>query len=361
MLEASTVALTHGNYNLRSLYFDTVGVNWIIRCPVITNTPTLRQAVFRHRLYRYISLEDGSSGHQVEFEQIRRQDAFLDSSAALTIAAPMDIRQGVSRCTFAGEDAYGVGVERDWFTTVASQIFFNDRYFQSSNGLRIISSQGSDNYYTIGRFLALSLVQGIEIGVKLPRSYYARLLDRDVTVEMIAEFDQGVANSLRHARDCSDDDIDLYFAPIAGSGFTEDVTRLNRSAQLKAALLNLGVNGQNENFSSLARGFNEILPTNILGGFTPEDIDNFVYGNPIISVEDFRNHVRLGGGYEQESVQIGWLFDVLGELSQEELGEFLRFVTSNTQLPFGGFGALDPPIRIVSLNYVPDRLNHPTS
>jgi hypothetical protein len=305
-------------------------------------------------------LVDGTSVAQVEFLNIRRDRALWDSIPILNTQVST-IRRGVGRCRFNGEDALGDGVRRDWFTTVARDIFLSSGFSQQRQGLTMIAPQGeSDVLRTVGRFIALSLVEGVQIGVKLPRSYYARLLDRDVTVEMIAEFDSSLANSLRHARDCGDTEIVLYGVPIADSGFEDVVTVENRHVQLQAALNNVGVNRQTERFETLYHGFHEILPIDILGGFTEEDLDNFIFGNPIINVDDLRNHITLRG-YDQDSEQIGWLFNVLEGLSQEELREFVRFVTSNTQLPFGGFGSLNPPIRIEAFTFVVDRDNYPTS
>jgi len=43
------------------------------------------------------------------------------------------------------------------------------------------------------------------------------------------------------------------------------------------------------------------------------------------------------GGYEEDSVQIKWIFEILSMFDEETKAQFLFFVTGSFKVPFGGF------------------------
>lgn len=63
-------------------------------------------------------------------------------------------------------------------------------------------------------------------------------------------------------------------------------------------------------------------------------------------VEELRKGCDLRGDLNVESPVINYLFEVLASFTREEQRGFLRFVTSSTNLPVGGFTNLDPPLTI---------------
>jgi E3 ubiquitin-protein ligase HUWE1 len=45
-------------------------------------------------------------------------------------------------------------------------------------------------------------------------------------------------------------------------------------------------------------------------------------------------------GYTQTCQQVRWLWQILAEMSKEEIGRFLQFVTGSSKIPLEGFRAL---------------------
>lgn len=69
-----------------------------------------------------------------------------------------------------------------------------------------------------------------------------------------------------------------------------------------------------------------------------EDID--------IDVGDLQKHTKYSGGYSKSSSTVGLFWKVLGSLNAEERSAFLKFVTSCSRPPLGGFKHLQPPLTL---------------
>ena len=113
---------------------------------------------------------------------------------------------------FAGESGTDAGgLRRDWFTSLSRLIFtspssdpagglFSVRpgteYIQL-NADRPFTSATRAHYTAVGRYLGMSLVQRLPLGVPLPRMFFRRLLDQPVTLEDVEMDDVAMCISLR--------------------------------------------------------------------------------------------------------------------------------------------------------------------
>ena len=316
-----------------------------------TQAARLKAVVVRHRINYYASTQPGFGTHQAISPHVNRQSAFSESAQFL-VADPNRIRRGVSGAHFEGESGIGPGVRRDWFTSVADQLYAGDfGLFERTEAYTRISEYSNldENfrYYfrAIGRFMALSIIEGVPVGVYFPAMFYKRLIGQEVVLEDIRVDEPVYYRSFNMILGYTADEIEYVCAPIEHSGSTEDVSVENREEQIRAALQNIAINGKVEQFEALREGFMSAIPAEIFAGVTPTEIGSFVFGDSNISVDDLEAHITFSG-YSRESPQIRNLFAVLREYSQEDLRKFLRFVTSNTQLPIGGFGSMSPVFHI---------------
>ena len=316
-----------------------------------TQAARLKAVVVRHRINYYSSTQPGFGTHQAISPHVNRQSAFSESAQFL-VADPNRIRRGVSGAHFEGESGVGPGVRRDWFTSVADQLYAGDfGLFERTEAYTRISEYSNldENfrYYfrAIGRFMALSIIEGVPVGVYFPAMFYKRLIGQEVVLDDIRVDEPVYYRSFNMILGYTADEIEYVCAPIEHSGSTEDVSVENREEQIRAALQNIAINGKVEQFEALREGFMSAIPAEIFAGVTPTEIGSFVFGDSNISVDDLEAHITFSG-YSRESPQIRNLFAVLREYSQEDLRKFLRFVTSNTQLPIGGFGSMSPVFHI---------------
>jgi ubiquitin-protein ligase E3 C len=78
-----------------------------------------------------------------------------------------------------------------------------------------------------------------------------------------------------------------------------------------------------------------------------------------LNLVDLKNNVNYSGGYHESQPYIQMFWDVVEELSAEEQGDFLKFITSCSRQPLLGFGRLSPKIGIqeVPMRYPDDPPN----
>ena len=157
--------------------------NIALYCPnLLEAAPSdLRLVVLLHRLYRRSVVASDYGFNRIQMT-VPRARAF--SSSPLSNSEPRALRLPWESVTFTGERAGGNGVIRDWFNEATREIVHRDtRLIQvsESSGVYEFPRDGrpaasGNTYRAFGRFLAVSLVQGQPIGVRLTAAIYARIL-----------------------------------------------------------------------------------------------------------------------------------------------------------------------------------------
>jgi E3 ubiquitin-protein ligase TRIP12 len=98
----------------------------------------------------------------------------------------------------------------------------------------------------------------------------------------------------------------------------------------------------------LVRAFETNIQRGALTLLTSEEIVRVISGQEIdVTVEPLRKHVILEHGYQPGPRQITDFFQLFAnDLTHDEKALLLKFVTGCSRLPFGGVGALVPPLTI---------------
>ena len=351
--------------------------NWIERIPAVVNNPSRRAVVLRHRLYRYMLLNDVAAGRGggryirgLDFA-INRAQAFAESYGTLAGRSPAELRRGVASVNFRGEEAVGQGVVREFYTQISTDVYASDYALFEYRGdapshYRI--SQMADHhprecFVAIGRFMAMSIVQGIPIGVNMNPMFYKRLLGEALTLADVEGLDEGIHRSIQMVmRMTTDEELEAIGAPMPHAYpehvAEEDsvaVTLENRDTQLAIALDNISVNHMQDQFDWFRQGFFAVIPRELFAGVSAADLGSILFGDPIVDIDDMVAHLTLER-YVLTDAPIQYLLTVLRELSQEQRRQFLKFTTSNTQLPLGGFGALNPRFKITRVDTSPEHM-----
>ena len=103
------------------------------------------------------------------------------------------------------------------------------------------------------------------------------------------------------------------------------------------------------------KGFTQVLPWNFMTLFTDKELAKLFYGNEHkLTHEELEKAVVVSHGYTPTSPVVGNLFDVLCEMSQEELEMFWEFTTGSKFLPIDGVLGLNPPLTVVKKSEVKD-------
>ncbi|CRG96242.1 ubiquitin-protein ligase, putative [Plasmodium gallinaceum] len=91
------------------------------------------------------------------------------------------------------------------------------------------------------------------------------------------------------------------------------------------------------------KGLSQLIPTKWFKLFSPNELKTLISGNDkCFDVDDLRRNVVYGGGYNENSQTVLYLFDILKNFSPKEKSLFLMFVTSCSRSPLLGFQELNP-------------------
>jgi len=85
----------------------------------------------------------------------------------------------------------------------------------------------------------------------------------------------------------------------------------------------------------------KIIPSAELEKFNSDELELLLNGQPFIDVDDWKQNTIYQGKYNPKHKVIKWFWEVIYELSQEELSNLLQFCTGNSRVPIGGFSMME--------------------
>ena len=95
-----------------------------------------------------------------------------------------------------------------------------------------------------------------------------------------------------------------------------------------------------EQIERIRKGFCELLGNKICKIFKPEDFNFIISGQSEIDLDDWKKNTIYKGHYNEDNQTIKYFWEVLSELSQNDLFIFFNFCTSSTHVPLDGFNSL---------------------
>lgn len=217
----------------------------------------------------------------------------------------------------------------------------------------------------IGKILGKALYEEIVIDFPFAQFFYAKLQSRFNTFDDLPSLDPELYKNLiflkHYDGDC--EDLGLTFTvdqdifgkvetiDIKPGGSAINVTNENRYQYIYLVadyMLNQQCKKQNKAF---IRGFKSIISEQWLKLFSPAELQKLISGESIdIDISDLRKYTHYEGGYFEGHKTIRSFWNVLNSFSEKEKRLFLKFVTSCSKPPVGGFEYLNPPLTI---RYVP--------
>jgi E3 ubiquitin-protein ligase TRIP12 len=94
-------------------------------------------------------------------------------------------------------------------------------------------------------------------------------------------------------------------------------------------------------------GFSTIFQPGVIHMLNAQEFQRMVIGDEVtITMEELKSSVEISHGYTAGSEQIGMLFEIIVELSNDDRSLFVKFVTGAERLPIGGLAALQPRLTV---------------
>ncbi|PRW44359.1 E3 ubiquitin- ligase UPL7 [Chlorella sorokiniana] len=100
--------------------------------------------------------------------------------------------------------------------------------------------------------------------------------------------------------------------------------------------------------AAFSRGLSRVIPASWLRLFSPREVNQLLGGGEAaaLDIDDMQAHAVYGNGYSPSSSTVKHFWAVVRGMSEEEQRSLLKFVTSCSRAPLGGFKHLQPPLTI---------------
>jgi E3 ubiquitin-protein ligase HUWE1 len=97
---------------------------------------------------------------------------------------------------------------------------------------------------------------------------------------------------------------------------------------------------QKNSVELIKKGFNSIIPLTELKIFNSDQLSLLINGTPFIDIDDWRLNTIYKNYNEYDNVIINF-WEILSNLTQNDLSNFLLFCTGSSRVPIGGFKTLE--------------------
>ncbi|KAG9068644.1 hypothetical protein KI688_010921 [Linnemannia hyalina] len=220
---------------------------------------------------------------------------------------------------------------------------------------------GLELFRLFGKMLGKAMYEGLLIEVKFANFFLSKILGRTVFLDEMRSYDEEVFRNLMFLKKYEGDveDLGLTFSldedifgthrtiELMRGGRDLEVTkdnRINYIFQVSDYRLNKQIQDQSRAF---IEGFRSIIPLPWISIFSPQELHRVMAGDDVdFDVQDLRSYTEYQNGYFDQHPVIRNLWAVLNEFNSEEKRAFLKFVTSCSKPPLGGFKHLQPPFSI---------------
>ena len=292
---------------------------------------------------------------------------------------------------FVGEESQDAGgLIREWLTILFSTVLDEKTgLFERSDTGEIgyivkKNIKATDDilkkYYFIGRVLAKALLENLTVNCCFNKVIYQLILGEKIELNDLVFIDKPLYNSMKHLVDMKDecgDNIaccELYFSyqyeGEDGLIYDEDLIENGNDILVTKDNLDFYIEKRIEHFTKsqligineIVRGINTIFPVEYLKIFTSDQLGLLINGTPFIDTDDWRMNTQYKNYNDYDNVIIDF-WEIISNLSQEELSNFLLFCTGSSRVPIGGFKSLESnrgqisKFEIVKTEYVPGKKN----
>ena len=270
---------------------------------------------------------------------------------------------------FIGEESHDAGgLIREWLTILFQKILDKDTgLFQRSDTDEVgyiikpnlyPSKELMNKYYFIGRVLAKALLENLTVNCCFNKVIYQLILGEKIELKDLVFIDRPLYNSMKHLvsmkEECGENIAlcEIYFTfdyeGENGRYHQEDLIENGSNILVTQDNLNEYIDKRIEYYTKsqlsgireIIRGINTIFPIEYLKIFTSDQLGLLINGTPFIDTDDWRMNTKYKDYQDYDNVIVDF-WDIISNLSQEDLSNFLLFCTGSSRVPIGGFKSLE--------------------
>jgi len=300
-----------------------------------------------------------------------RRDRILEDTLWHFLKFPLNdarqLRQKPFQIKFVGEEGIDQGgLTREFYTVLThgfvdpSPAMFThsavDDYTYQINALSGVNPEHLDYFELLGKVMAKSIFDGVQLDVHFSATFYKSLLGIDLSFEDLERVDIELHKSLQYLRDTEIDPLCLclYFTvsydefgvvrdiDLKENGSEIEVTDENKEEFIRLKMKWRLLDRVKEQREAVRRGFFQVMPQQELEalGLDDRELELILCGIPKIDVEDWQKNTEYKSGYTSNDPAVLRFWRVLNEWDDELRSAVLRFATGTPKVPVEGFGAL---------------------
>ena len=270
---------------------------------------------------------------------------------------------------FIGEESFDAGgLIREWLTILFQKILdVNTGLFIRSDTEEVgylikpnlnPSQDILNKYFFIGRVLAKALLENLTVNCCFNKVVYQLILGEKIQLNDLVFIDKPLYNSMKHLvsmkEECAENIAlcEIYFTydyeGFDGTQYQQDLIENGSDILVTQDNLDLYIDKRIEYFTKsqmggikqIISGINTIFPCDYLKIFSSDQLGLLINGTPFIDIEDWRMNTIYKNYNDYDNVIIDF-WDIISNLSQEDLSNFLLFCTGSSRVPIGGFKSLE--------------------
>ena len=270
---------------------------------------------------------------------------------------------------FTGEESSDAGgLIREWLTILFKEILDEKNgLFERSDTEEIsyliksnikVTDDILKSYYFIGKVLGKALMENLTINCCFNKVIYQLILGEKIEFKDLIFIDKQLYNSINNLmtmkEECGENIAlcEIYFSyqykdekgnicyqDLIENGNDILVTQDNFDLYVEKRIEYL-TKSQSIGVNEIIKGINSIFDVNYLKIFSSDQLSLLINGTPFIDVDDWRLNTQYRNYNDYDNVIINF-WEIISNLSQEDLSNFLLFCTGSSRVPIGGFKSLE--------------------
>ena len=299
---------------------------------------------------------------------INRKNILEESFNQFMTTKDLNLKEPI-QIHFVDEVAHDAGgVYREWYSCLFKEIFNskNKLFIENTNnacfnGTYLIypkyDNMKMDYYEFFGKLCAKSLIDNVNISEILNRTVLIYLRGDKIILDDMKYYDLDLYNSLIQINEIEDINSNDSFKEFKFVWNLKDENGNIKEIELIPGGSNISLSNENKNLfiekiiyvetlmrceeqiQRLRKGFLSLFGEEIKI-FKIEEFDFLLSGQRTIDLEDWKKNTIYKGHYNENNQTIKYFWQVLSELSQNDLFIFYFFCTSSTHVPLDGFNSL---------------------
>eukprot|EP00927_Polykrikos_kofoidii_P061396 TRINITY_DN56231_c0_g1_i1.p1 TRINITY_DN56231_c0_g1~~TRINITY_DN56231_c0_g1_i1.p1 ORF type:complete len:782 (-),score=165.34 TRINITY_DN56231_c0_g1_i1:203-2548(-) len=299
--------------------------------------------------------------------KVRRAHVVEDALQQLAANEQQQFKKPL-KVIFDGEEGVDEGgVQKEFFQLLVEELYNEDfGMFERIDESRTFwfnknSFETNLQFELFGIVVGLAIYNQVILDVRFPMAVYKKLLsvDEKLTLSDLRDFQpslaQGLIALLEHGDSTTFEESfgplqfaveydcfgTLVDAELKEGGKDVSVTAENREEYVQRYcdwIFNTSVERQ---FGAFRRGFDKCVGDTLFRQlFLPEELELVICGSPELDFHAFETNTTYQDGYSKTSKIVGWFWEVVHSMSEEEKRNLLAFITGCDRAPVGGLGRL---------------------